>query len=513
MKILLYLFVFIIINCSDNSTAKKEELNLDYYNNIQIVLQVDASDLIFNSADKNKELLKSIIDEIKNENEAEENFFDVFERYVKNNDIDLTRHFNFGMTNDEIILNLKSTLVEDISKTISIIESRISPLKIDDEDLEVFDQYHFYSTIVKSSIENIDEKIYIDFWMYDNYERIKEQISATGLLEFHLVKNFSSTNAIIRQIDQEEFSFSSLLISVGGNLAIASQDLSTLKNILSNEDVKQILEATNSTILTSNSSIKLVNEIGEEEEFYSLYHLNSKPEMVFNSTDYLIKDAQMRLIQSVETDEQAVVEVKMNSEGSREWARITGANINNRIAIVLDKKVHMAPVIRSQIVDRGTIIEGLDSVLEAKALSGILTSGIYPFKIYLVEEKFIKANKEYIPPKILAKADSLSRQNNNEYSSVECQRYDVMQGVRKHLKSYNRNVNSGQWEYWAEELPGNTGYDFDITQSGNTFVAKVSTIRTGPAGNEFLVNVGTFTFLCSNNGKLTLSSAFGLFDD
>ena len=98
-------------------------------------------------------------------------------------------------------------------------------------------------------------------------------------------------------------------------------------------------------------------------------------------------------------------------------------------------------------------------------------------------------------------------------SSVECQRYDVVQGVRKHLRSYNINYNSGLWEYWAEELSSNTSYDFDITQSGNTFIAKVSTIRTLPYGNESIVNVGTFTFLCSNNGKLTLSSAFGIFDD
>jgi len=100
----------------------------------------------------------------------------------------------------------------------------------------------------------------------------------------------------------------------------------------------------------------------------------------------------------------------------------------------------------------------------------------------------------------------------NISSSPSCQRYQVVQGVRKHLEGY-RLGNYAQWEYWAEELSSNSSYDFDITKSGNTFVAKVSTVRRGPYGNESIINVGTFTFLCSNNGKLTLSSAFGIFDD
>ncbi len=65
----------------------------------------------------------------------------------------------------------------------------------------------------------------------------------------------------------------------------------------------------------------------------------------------------------------------MNNEGSREWARITGVNINNRIAIVLDRKVHMAPVIRSQIFGGGTVIEGLDSIQEAEDIAIVLRAG------------------------------------------------------------------------------------------------------------------------------------------
>ena len=140
--------------------------------------------------------------------------------------------------------------------------------------------------------------------------------------------------------------------------------------------------------MTSDSSIKLVNEIGEEEEFYTLFHLFNDAEL----TGGVIEDAQMRLSQAGVTHGQAVVEVEMNSEGSREWARITGANINNRIAIVLDKKVHMAPVIRSQIFGGGTVIEGLDSIEEAEDIAIVLRAGALPVPVTIAEERTVGAS-------------------------------------------------------------------------------------------------------------------------
>jgi len=100
----------------------------------------------------------------------------------------------------------------------------------------------------------------------------------------------------------------------------------------------------------------------------------------------------MRLSQAGVTAGQAVVEVEMNSEGSREWARITGANINNRIAIVLDRKVHMAPVIRSQIFGGGTVIEGLDSIEEAEDIAIVLRAGALPVPVTIAEERTVGAS-------------------------------------------------------------------------------------------------------------------------
>ena len=52
----------------------------------------------------------------------------------------------------------------------------------------------------------------------------------------------------------------------------------------------------------------------------------------------------------------------MNSEGAKTWSRVTGANIGQRIAIVLDNKVHMAPNIREKIPGGRTQIEGFADI-------------------------------------------------------------------------------------------------------------------------------------------------------
>ncbi|MDC1021166.1 protein translocase subunit SecD, partial [Candidatus Marinimicrobia bacterium] len=241
-------------------------------------------------------------------------------------------------------------------------------------------------------------------------ERARELLQSTALLELMIVKDVESTNTIVRQIDNltstniesdsdnvdqlfnsdgsgnNDLGFSSLLIAVGGNdLAISSENLPALKNILNKDSVKQVLDATGSLFLTGNSPETLINDFGEEEEVYLLYHLVDNAEL----TGGVIEDAQMRLSQSGVSAGQATVQVEMNNEGSREWSRITGVNINKRIAIVLDRKVHMAPVIRSQIFGGGTVIEGMDSIQEAEDIAIVLRAGALPVPVTIVDQRVV----------------------------------------------------------------------------------------------------------------------------
>ena len=383
----------------DYFESRSIKQGLDLKGGIYIVLEVDLPQLIDNLAKNKDNNFNEFLIDLKNEyNNSSSDFFTVFENLADKKELKLPRYFiNYGKTKDQIITQLSLQSEDSIKRVIEIIQNRV-------------DQFGVAEPTIQKQGNN---RVIVELAGIEDSERARDLLQSTALLELMIVKNVESTNAIIRQIDSimtasngndveqndqinelfdssssSELGFSSLLISVGGNLAIASKDLTTLKDILSKEDVKQILKATNSTILTSDSSIKLINEIGEEEEFYTLFHLFNNAEL----TGGVIEDAQMRLSQAGVTAGQAVVEVEMNSEGSREWARITGANINNRIAIVLDKKVHMAPVIRSQIFGGGTVIEGLDSIEEAEDIAIVLRAGALPVPVTIAEERTVGAS-------------------------------------------------------------------------------------------------------------------------
>ena len=383
----------------DYFESRSIKQGLDLKGGIYIVLEVDLPQLIDNLAKNKDKNFDNFLDELKDEyNNSSIDFFTVFENIADDRDLKLPRYFiNYGKTKNQIITELSLQSEDSIKRVIEIIQNRV-------------DQFGVAEPTIQKQGNN---RVIVELAGIDDPERARDLLQSTALLELMIVKNVESTNSIIRQIDSitstlnqnenveeneinelfqsdvsAEFSLSSLLISVGGNLAISSENLGTLKDILSQENVKQILEATNSTLLTSDSSIKLINEIGEEEEFYTLYHLFNNAEL----TGGVIEDAQMRLSQAGVTAGQAVVEVEMNSEGSREWARITGANINNRIAIVLDKKVHMAPVIRGQIFGGGTVIEGLDSIEEAEDIAIVLRAGALPVPVTIAEERTVGAS-------------------------------------------------------------------------------------------------------------------------
>jgi len=84
----------------------------------------------------------------------------------------------------------------------------------------------------------------------------------------------------------------------------------------------------------------------------------------------------------------AVVNFQFNLEGARRFARITGENIGERLAIVLEGKVRSAPVIRARIYDRG-VIEGNFTFQEARDLAIVLRAGALPVEIEIEEERTV----------------------------------------------------------------------------------------------------------------------------
>ena len=69
------------------------------------------------------------------------------------------------------------------------------------------------------------------------------------------------------------------------------------------------------------------------------------------------------------------ISIAFNNEGKKRFEQITGANVQKRLAIILDKNVYSAPVIKQKISGGKAQIEGAFSMEEAKDLANVLRSG------------------------------------------------------------------------------------------------------------------------------------------
>ncbi|MEW5724243.1 MAG: protein translocase subunit SecD [Thermodesulfobacteriota bacterium] len=83
------------------------------------------------------------------------------------------------------------------------------------------------------------------------------------------------------------------------------------------------------------------------------------------------------------------VKLNFDAEGARQFERITEANVNRRLAIVLDGVVKSAPVIQERIPGGQARITGDFSMEEAKELAVVLRSGALQAPVEIREERTV----------------------------------------------------------------------------------------------------------------------------
>lgn len=83
------------------------------------------------------------------------------------------------------------------------------------------------------------------------------------------------------------------------------------------------------------------------------------------------------------------VDMAMNAEGARIWARLTADNINRQIAIVLDDAVYSYPRVNQEISGGRSEITGNFTVQEADDLANVLNSGKLPAPARIIQEAVV----------------------------------------------------------------------------------------------------------------------------
>ncbi len=85
----------------------------------------------------------------------------------------------------------------------------------------------------------------------------------------------------------------------------------------------------------------------------------------------------------------SVVHMNMNSQGAKEWEKLTGNNVGNAIAIVLDDQVYSFPNVNGAIAGGSSEISGGFTPEEAKDLANVLKSGKMAAGVNIIQEDVI----------------------------------------------------------------------------------------------------------------------------
>lgn len=158
------------------------------------------------------------------------------------------------------------------------------------------------------------------------------------------------------------------------------RDTSTVNKYLNNPKVRELLPRDLKFVWS-------VNSVDKKTPLYQLIALKvtnreGKPALGGD----VITDASDDFTQ---TTGQAKVNMTMNQEGSKAWARLTKDNIGKSVAIVLDGYAYSFPRVQGEITGGSSEITGLESAAEAKDLANVLKSGKMPAPAHIVQEDVV----------------------------------------------------------------------------------------------------------------------------
>jgi len=393
---------------------KRIKLGLDLQGGMRVVLEVNTGKLLEKLAKNPDEIFRNVLAEAQKESErTDESVVDIVVRKFSDRGIRLSRYFGTIRDDDDQILSDLSKSAEDaVNRALEIIRNRVDQYGVSEPSLQ----------------RQGSRRIIVELPGVAREEEAKKLLQGTALLEFRIVRDADFTFPIMQKIDdvlagkvledtakvatedkttestptdtsiassdtttpegelsEEEFRqkhpfFSVALLDPQGRSAdayVKSEDRSKLELMLNRPDVQKVIP--------NNVEFKFhakTQKDPEGNEFYVMYLVNKEPEL----TGGVITDANANIDPNTSAP---IVNMTMNSEGATEWARITGANVNKRISIMLDGAIFSAPVVKGKIPGGRSQIEGMADLNEAKLLEIVLKAGALPAPVDIIEERTV----------------------------------------------------------------------------------------------------------------------------
>jgi SecD/SecF fusion protein len=423
--------------------AKQLNLGLDLKGGMSVVLQVDLKEFLFALARKNKDditLNKAIDQASQAQVNAQDDFIALFAdawqdvrgdkklaSIFSSNDA-LREDININSSDAEVVRVLREKGNETVQLTFDLLKKRIDQLGVVQPNV---------------SLDADRDLILVELPGIENPARARTFLQAAANLEFFHVKRVDNTaiNALVtldQQLDRKakiEAGRDSNFVETKTfryDTIYGTDDLGNLTSEIARIDTTEESQQTAGPLFsifspnTGNLGESVLG-IAAEKDLEAVSALLESPEVARQFRDVVFRweEAplpgaegepasdlyalyQLQMPRSGEAlltgevitntssgpqpDGQIAVNLSMNSEGARTWARMTteAANDNNRqVAILLDDRVVSAPRVNGPIPGGNTAITGNFNVQTATDLANILKVGRLPARTQIIQESIV----------------------------------------------------------------------------------------------------------------------------
>ena len=256
--------------------------------------------------------------------------------------------------------------------------------------------------VVAPNIQELekDGQILLELPGVKEHDRVRELLKSSANLEFYETMPLSELQGALAEIDQAMRAdsastyrpLSSYFVQMGDpryiNVGIATETArDTINAILASPLAKSKLPSNLKLAWNVKPEIVEGNDSTGKKtaSYYTLVALKTNNGKAALSGDVVTAA-------SADFDNQQggnYVNMTMRPEAGRQWARITAANLQKPVAIVLDDQVYSAPNINSVIEGGRSVITGNFTTDEAKDLANVLKSGKMAAKVDIISDTVI----------------------------------------------------------------------------------------------------------------------------
>ncbi|MBU0474264.1 MAG: protein translocase subunit SecD [Bacteroidetes bacterium] len=380
-----------------DNREKRMKLGLDLQGGMYLVMEVNTAKLLEKLAKDTDEEFKTLLSASAAEAQVTDaDVVEILAEKITTSGKRLSRYFGTIREEDaDIIDKLKAQESDAVTRAIEIINNRVNQYGVSEPNIQ----------------KQGSRRIIVELPGIAKEEEAKRLLQGSALLEFKIVKDASFTFPIMKRIDEilaADFK--------GETDSVIVTDTTDAKDLTSEQFAKEhpffsiavlgnqsqsadayVKESDKNQVIAYLRRPEVKNAIPDNAEFlfdaksftsqegveiFKLYLVNKEAEL----TGGVIVDANANI--DPQTTE-PIVNMQMNTEGGREWARITGSNIDKRCAIVLDNAVYSAPVILGKIPGGSSRITGMADMNEAKLLQIVLKAGALPAPVDIIEERTV----------------------------------------------------------------------------------------------------------------------------